>query len=182
MYEAGIIYGSSISLYPMNDENRDLYLDIYKVASNFSELYETSENLWKAMSEPIGTEQDKTVRYLISIKDTRAVCGFINYDIEDGITSIDIAIAEEYRQQGYGYDAAKSLCNYLLSNVNIDCVYWFAMPNNKPSIRIAEKLGGERIEDRNILAEAMANSFGREASEYADLPSSVSYIIRTTTI
>lgn len=42
-------------------------------------------------------------------------CRFINYETEDGALIIDIAIAEEYRQRGYGFDAAKALCDYLLS-------------------------------------------------------------------
>lgn len=178
MQETRIIYGRSVNLYQINDKNRGQYLDVYRVTSNFSELFETSEELWKAMSEPMGTEKDKTVRYIIDIKETNNTCGFINYDMEDGVPSIDIAIAKEYRHQGYGYDAAKSLCNYLLSRENIDCVYWFAMPNNKPSIKIAEKLGGKRTDDRKILAEAMAASFGKEVSEYDNLPSAVSYIIK----
>lgn len=181
MQETVRICGCSINLYQMNTENRDKYLDVFRVASNFSELYETSEELWKAMSEPMGMDDDKTVRYIVCIKETNKVCGFINYDLEDGVPSIDIAIACEYRHRGFGYDAAKTLCDYLLSKEEIDYIYWYAMPNNEPSIKIAEKLGGEQSDGRNILAEVMSNAFGKDVTEYGNLPSAIFYIIKRKT-
>lgn len=59
---------------------------------------------------------------------------------EDDVPSIDIAISPEHRSSGFGYDTAKTLCEYLLSKTGIDSVYWYAMPNIKASIRIAENL------------------------------------------
>lgn len=173
------ICGNSIILYPLNTDNREEYLKVFKRASTFSELYAVSEDLWRTMSEPIGTDNDTTVRYIIYVKD--AVCGFINYDMEADIPSIDIAIASEYRNNGYGYGAAKLLCEHLLSQTGIDSVCWYAMPHNKASIRIAEKLGGVQIDGRNILAEAMSNAFGKSESEYADLPATKAYIIKKYT-
>lgn len=175
------ICGNSVSLYPLNKTNREEYLKVFRRASTFSELYATSEDLWKSMSEPIGTDKDDTERYIVCIKGMDKVCGFINYDMEGSIPSIDIAIAPEYRNCGFGYGAAKLLCEYLLSQTGIDSVYWYAMPNNKASIRIAEKLGGVQTDDRNILAEAMSNAFGKSESEYADLPATKVYVIKKYT-
>ena len=101
--------------------------------------------------------------------------------MEDGVPSIDIAIACEYRHRGFGYDAAKTLCDYLLSKEEIDYIYWYAMPNNEPSIKIAEKLGGEQSDGRNILAEVMSNAFGKDVTEYGNLPSAIFYIIKRKT-
>lgn len=182
MQETGTIYGSSINLYLMNNENRDLYLDVYKVASNLSDLYKTSDELWEAMSELMGTEEDKAVRYIVAIKDSKDVCGFINYEIKGRVPWIDIAILKEHRHKGYGFEAAKILCNYLLSKNDVDYIYWFAKPNNAPSIKIAEKLGGEKSNDRDILAEAVAKEFGEGVLEYKDLLSLVSYVIKTRTL
>lgn len=182
MQETATIYGSSINLYLMNNENRDLYLDVYKVASNLSDLYKTSDELWKAMSEFMGTEEDKAVRYIVAIKGSKDVCGFINYEIKDGVPWIDIAIAKEYRHKGYGFEAAKILCNYLLAKDGVDHIYWLAMPNNAPSIKIAEKLGGEKTNGRDILAAAVATEFGEGVFEYKDLLSLVSYVIKTKTL
>lgn len=178
MQEIKSISGQKVCLYQMNKENRDKYLNIYRTASSFSQLYDSSEKLWKNMSEAIGSKEDETVRYIICIAESEEICGFINYDMEKGIPVIDIAIAQEYRQHGFGYDAAKALCEYLLSQGEIKLIYWFAMPNNKASIRIAEKLGGQRTDERNILAEAMASAFGKDVSEYKDLPATASFIIR----
>lgn len=173
------VSGCSIDLYRMNSDNRDKYLEVYRTASNFSDLYEMSEELWKAMSEPMGTEDDKTVRYLVCMKKTKTICGVINYDMEAGVPSIDIAIAHEYRHRGLGYDAAKTLCDFLLSKEKIDCIYWYAMPNNEPSVKIAEKLHGERIDGRNILAEVMSNTLGKTMDQYEDLPSTAFYVIKS---
>lgn len=172
------ICGNSISLHLLNTDNREEYLNVFQRASTFSKLYATSEDLWRRMSEPMGTANDTTVRYIVYAKDADAVCGFINYDLEDDVPSIDIAIAPEYRNNGYGYGAAKILCEHLLSQTGINSVYWHAMPNNTASIRIAEKLGGVQIDDRNILAEAMSNLFGKSESEYADLSSTKAFVIK----
>ena len=173
------ICGNSISLHPLNTDNREEYLKVFRRASTFSELYAASEDLWITMSEPMGTDNDTTVRYIIYAKDV--VCGFINYDMEDDIPNIDIAIASGYRNNGYGYGAAKLLCEHLLSQTGIDSVCWYAMPHNKASIRIAEKFGGVQIEGRNILAEAMSNAFGKSENVYADLPETKAYAIRKYT-
>lgn len=173
------ICGNGISLLPLNTDNREEYLKVFKRASTFSEIYAVSDDLWRTMSEPMGTDNDTTVRYIIYAED--AVCGFINYDMEGSIPSIDIAIAPEYRNCGFGYGASKLLCEYLLSQTGIDSIYWYAMPNNKASIRIAEKLGGVQTDDRNILAEAMSNAFGKSESEYADLPATKVYVIKKYT-
>ena len=130
------------------------------------------------MSDPMGTDTDDTVRYLIYEKDSERVCGYINYDFEEGLPSIDIAIVPEYRQSGYGYDAAKTLCEDLLSKEWVETVIWHVMLNNTPSIKIAEKLGGEQIDGKNIIAEALANAFGKDVAENSNIPKTLTYAIR----
>lgn len=52
------ICGNSIRLHPLNTDNREEYLKVFKRASTFSELYVVAEDLWRTMSEPIGTDND----------------------------------------------------------------------------------------------------------------------------
>lgn len=174
----GRVDGESIILCLMTEENKERYLQVYKTSSNFADLYRTSAELWKSMSDPMGTDTDDTVRYLIYEKDSERVCGYINYDLEEGLPSIDIAIVPEYRQSGYGYDAAKTLCEELLSKEWVETVIWHVMPNNTPSIKIAEKLGGEQIDGKNIIAEALANAFGKDVAENSNIPKTLTYAIR----
>lgn len=96
------ICGRNINLYKLNKDNREEYLNVFKCTSNFSKLYELSDELWKAMSAEIGSDGDGTVRYMVCVKETGESCGFINYDMEDGKPIIDIAIDRESRHRGLG--------------------------------------------------------------------------------
>lgn len=42
-----------------------------------------------------------------------------------------------------------------------------------------QKLHGERIDGRNILAEVMSNTFGKTMDKYEDLPSTAFYVIKS---
>ena len=172
------IFGDDVTLCRLNNDNREQYLQVYRVASTFSDLYMDSDKLWRTTCDTIGTDSDTTTRYLIYVRDTKEACGFINYDMEDDMPSIDIAIAPNYRYQGYGYQAAETLCKYLLSEGQYHAILWHAMARNTASIRIAEKLGGELIEGKDIFGEALSKIFGKDAFDYKHLPATRSYLIK----
>ena len=115
MQNDNCIVGDNVELCSLNSKNRDEYLKVFKIAFNFAELFSTSEELWRTMSGMIRTDSDRIVRFAIKNSNDKRSCGYINYEFEKDMPSIDIAIESKYRNNGYGYEVAKLLCEYLLS-------------------------------------------------------------------
>lgn len=178
MQKDNYIVGDKVELCSLNSENRDEYLKVFKIASNFAELFSTSEELWRTMSGMIGKDSDKIIRFVIRINNDKRTCGYINYEFEKDMPSIDIAIEPQYRNNGYGYEAAKLLCEYLLSQKKIDAVLWHTMPKNIASIRIAKKLGGKRIDGKSIIEWSMVEKFEDETIENNEIPEVFTYVIK----
>ena len=168
--------GETVIVSLLNADNRDEYLATYKTASTFAAIYEKSEDVWEHMHRYFGTDKDFAVRYLILEKDIRTPCGFLNYENQGGNPALDIAIAPAYRQKGYGFDAARTLCRYLLSQDDVEKIIWNVLPSNIASVRIAEKLGGKQIPWPDMISEAFDAAFG-DTPELEDLPSTITYAI-----
>lgn len=130
------------------------------------------------MSGMIRTDSDRIVRFAIKNSNDKRICGYINYEFEKDMPSIDIAIESKYRNNGYGYEVAKLLCEYLLSQQKIGAVLWHTMPKNIASIRIAKKLDGKRIDGKSIIELSMAENFGNEIIENNEIPEVFTYVIK----
>ena len=81
MQNDNCIVGDNVELCSLNSKNRDEYLKVFKIASNFAELFSTSEELWRTMSGLIGTDSDRIVRFAIKNSNGKRICGYINYEL-----------------------------------------------------------------------------------------------------
>ncbi|MBN1195900.1 MAG: GNAT family N-acetyltransferase [Candidatus Aminicenantes bacterium] len=57
-------------------------------------------------------------------------------------------MAPEYQHKGYGIEAVSALVNFLLFSQKVDCVLARTVSDNRPSIRLLEKLGFSPDHDR----------------------------------
>ena len=81
MQNDNCIVGDNVELCSLNSKNRDEYLKVFKIASNFAELFSTSEELWRTMSGMIRTDSDRIVRFAIKNSNGKRICGYINYEL-----------------------------------------------------------------------------------------------------
>ena len=89
---------------------------------------------------------------------------------------IDIAILDEYHGKGYAFEASKILFVNVFENESVECIVWNAFRSNKASCRIAEKLGGKVVEEKNLVVEAIqAAGLKVNSAEYAEAPATVTY-------
>ena len=176
--------GKRVCVLPLNDSNIEDYLDIYRKASAFSKIYSEKPDMWEDIRNDmrISLKEDSNVNhYLVVEMGTSIVLGYLNLTYNDKQKpEVDIAISGEYRRKGYGYEAAKTLIQYIFEMEDVQAVIWSAFPTNVASCRIAEKLGGVQIDKRDILKEAMEQAgFGSDLlKEREQIPLAISYEIR----
>lgn len=89
---------------------------------------------------------------------------------------MDIAIPEEYRRKGYGYEAAKALNKYIFDTKNVLAVTRLAYLANVASCRIAEKLGGIQISEYNRRSYGESRYFFNFMNDR--IPLAINYEIR----
>lgn len=173
---------NKVYLSKLQEDNREEYLAVYKVASNLHDYYENNATLWEYTCNDIGRNSDSSERYLVREKDSEMPCGYINIDIEQNHPSIDIAIHPDFRHKGYGYEAAWLLCQIVFAREPDAVLLWNVFPRNVYSRKIAEKLGGKQIDGRDILSEIMRNLLGEQAGKSEGLPNVLVYEIRKETM
>ncbi len=61
---------------------------------------------------------------------------------------IGYTVASEHQHKGYGIEAATALVNFIFSELKLDCVLARTVSDNRPSIRLLEKLGFKPGHDR----------------------------------
>ncbi|WP_444940887.1 GNAT family N-acetyltransferase [Microbulbifer sp. ZKSA004] len=80
--------------------------------------------------------------YKVSLKNGTAIgiCGLIK---REGLNGADIGFAflPDYRGQGFALEAAKAVMMYARDTLGLTRILAIAQPENKPSIRLLEKLG-----------------------------------------
>ena len=157
------IMGTRVAICLLSFSNIDDYLNIFKRASSYSYLYFNNTDLWNTAKADVWASlediNDSINRYMILSKEKAVAMGYINLTYNDEFRpEVDIAIARDYQKRGYGFEAAKTLIDYILERQNIEAVIWTAFRSNIASQRIAEKLGGTLIGERDVIREAMKNA------------------------
>ena len=61
----------------------------------------------------------------------------------DAVMNLELgfAVAQEYREQGYGYDASKAAIDYARNHIEHHAIFVNIDPSNQPAIGLAKKLG-----------------------------------------
>lgn len=74
--------------------------------------------------------------------------GLSNREV-DGETKLELGyvIAEEYQNQGYAYEICKAICGFVKKFLYENEIVCFMKKENIPSIKLAEKLGFNFVED-----------------------------------
>lgn len=81
--------------------------------------------------------------YKVTLKksgETIGMCGLVK---RDGLEQVDIGFGflKQYFGKGYAYESAKETLIYAKEKLNIESIVAITNPDNKPSIRLLEKLG-----------------------------------------
>jgi RimJ/RimL family protein N-acetyltransferase len=76
------------------------------------------------------------------------MCGLVKRDGLDG-PDIGFAFLERFTGQGYGVETSRAIINHARDDLGLSRLYGITLPDNRPSIRLLEKLGlvYDRIED-----------------------------------
>lgn len=80
--------------------------------------------------------------YKVELKDGTAIglCGLIR---RDGLDDVDIGftLLPDYRNRGYALEAAQAVMEYGRDVIGLERIVAIALPDNKPSVRLLEKIG-----------------------------------------
>ncbi|MDE7321742.1 MAG: GNAT family N-acetyltransferase [Lachnospiraceae bacterium] len=182
------LYGEKIIVSLLNQSNVECYLSTYKSASDFSKVYEMMPDFWEQPSRHIKDyadgKQESKARYLIVEKVSLQGVGYIELDYSNlEMPEVAIAILGEYQGKGYAFEASKILFVNVFENESVECIVWNAFRSNKASCRIAEKLGGKVVEEKNLVMEVMqAAGLKVNPADYEKAPATVTYEIRKNDI
>lgn len=178
-----VLYGEKVTISRLNHSNVNCYLSTYKSASAFSKVYEMIPDFWEQpcmrIKDYADGKRDSKTRYLIAEKVSLQGVGFIELDCSNlEMPEVDIAILEEFQGRGYAFEASKILFLNVFENEPIKCIVWNAFRSNKASCRVAEKLGGNVVEGKNLVMEAMqAAGLIVNPADYEKAPKTVTYEI-----
>lgn len=81
--------------------------------------------------------------YAVLLKDTNepvGICGFVRRDSLPG-PDIGFAFLPQHERKGYGMESSAALLKFGREKLNFDRLYAITTLDNKPSIRLLEKLG-----------------------------------------
>lgn len=176
-----VLYGTKVIISHLSHSNVNCYLSTYKSASAFSKVYEMMPDFWeqphRRIEDYADGKRDGKARYLIAEKVSLQGVGFIELDYSNlEMPEVDIAVLEEYQGKGYAFEASKILFVNVFENESVECIVWNAFRSNKASCRIAEKLGGKVVEEKNLVVEAIqAAGLKVNSAEYAEAPATVTY-------
>ena len=179
-----VLYGTKVIISHLNHSNVKCYLSTYKSASAFSKVYEMMPDFWEhpcmRIKDYADGKRNSKARYLIVEKVSLQGIGFIELDYSNSeMPEVDIAILEKYQGKGYAFEASKILFFNVFENESIKCIVWNAFWSNKASCRVAEKLGGNLVEGKNMVVEAMqAAGLRVDLADYEGAPATVTYEIR----
>ncbi len=179
-----VLYGTKVIISHLNHSNVKCYLSTYKSASAFSKVYEMMPDFWEhpcmRIKDYADGKRNSKARYLIVEKVSLQGIGFIELDYSNSeMPEVDIAILEKYQGKGYAFEASKILFFNVFENESIKCIVWNAFWSNKASCRVAEKLGGNLVEGKNMVVEAMqAAGLKVDLADYEGAPATVTYEIR----
>lgn len=155
-----IIYGDKVNLCHLDSFNLTEYLKVYKHSSVFAKLYESNNDFWHIQEKSIKNIKNDEERYLIIEKKSGQYCGIVECVLTKGIIpEMNIMVSPEYRRNGYGFEASKIICNKVLGSQNHDIIIWNTFSSNIASCRIAEKLGGIKVNADNFVASALNEAF-----------------------
>ncbi|MEO7102177.1 MAG: GNAT family N-acetyltransferase [Gemmatimonadaceae bacterium] len=109
--------------------------------------------------------------YMVVLKSVQApigMCGLlkrVKFDDAD----LGYALLPEYWRQGFALEAAKAVLDYAYASLNLPRTLGLVSPDNRPSIRLLEKLGFEFSELRQMKADGLPTAVyvhtpGRERS------------------
>lgn len=179
-----VLYGTKVIISHLDHSNVKCYLSTYKSASAFLKVYELMPDFWehphRCIEDYADGKQGSKERYLIAEKVSLQGVGFIEMDYSNSeMPEVDIAILEEYQGKGYAHEASEILFLNIFENKSIKCIVWNAFRANKASCRIVEKVGGEVVERKNLVVEAMqAAGLIVNPADYDVAPTIVIYEIR----
>lgn len=170
---------NDISLKILTDDQTEEYLNCKRHASVFSKVYENVEGFWD-YCKPVFMEaiHDENIHMLIYNQPGEYI-GYVESELDsDETCRINIGILPAYRKRNAAAIAAEKFLNYLFSEKNFSAVTWDTFKSNTASRKIAEKLGGKCISQKNNLKKAMKNAgFSGENEDLLNEFGEVSYLI-----
>ena len=96
-------------------------------------------------------EDEKTIRYGITIKETGELIGAIDVvDYIDGVPEIGYSLSRKYWNKGYMTEAAKAVIDYIFS-LGYKEIFIEADIRNGASLRVIEKLGFKYLHDEEKM-------------------------------
>ena len=85
--------------------------------------------------------------------------GFLGLPTPDGSVELGFGMHPDHRRRGYASEAAQALVEWSLDQTAVDRVFASCEPDNRPSMRVLEKVGMTRIsEDGAIVTWELART------------------------
>jgi ribosomal-protein-alanine N-acetyltransferase len=126
------------------------------------------------ISDAIGSiESGDGLHYVVTRRDDGAIIGWSRVErvLHDGRRAdLGFWLSESFHGQGYMTEAARATCAAAFKLLDVDVIEAGAQRANTPSLRVLEKLGMQRVEDRDIFAPARVR---HEPCAFFEMPRAV---------
>lgn len=163
-----------ITIRTATEADRDAYIEFQINTDLMKEVQKAGEEENVDLAEIIWGERYKTdcIMFVIIENTSGAIIGFCEIEhLQTNEPTLGIDIAPPFRKKGYGTSAAKAMLALGWELFNHDYFLWELDQENHASRRIALKLGGQRLENRQVIPDRvikMMQDAGIEFSEAFD--------------
>ena len=114
----------------------------------------SAEDTWRLIAAYIGHYQLRSYSYMAVVeKQTDQIIGSIGLWNSTPWPELELGywLLPAFRSKGYAFEAAQAARNYAFSALQRDSLVSYIDEENKASIKLAEKLGGRREEEIQLL-------------------------------
>lgn len=131
----------------ITEKEKETYYQMSKSRSFLKGMY---NEVFKTMWEEIIT--GVIIMFAVYEKKSNSICAFCQFDMQQSsMPEFGLDVLDEYMDKGYGTKAAVLVHQYASLWDNIDYFTWKADSENIKSRKIAERLGGQLIQERHFL-------------------------------
>jgi RimJ/RimL family protein N-acetyltransferase len=141
------IIGEKVLLRAIEVSDKDTLLDIINDSETEHSLGGWSFPVSKLSQEEWIKNQKQNqhiLRCMISEKEQNKIVGTVilsDIDYKNGTAEIHIKLVKDIRGKGYGHDTVKTLVNYAIDELRLNCVYAHVNNYNTPSLNLFKKCG-----------------------------------------
>jgi len=133
---------SRTKIQPMTDTDLNEFLS--HTSGSLSVIGTELEESFKEKCKGLLSSETEIV-ISIRLKGNNTYIGYFELKNLNGEPEIGIEIIEDCQKQGFGFEVCRAVIDFIFNNTEVEVLKYNCFRNNTASLKLAEKLGAERI-------------------------------------